>query len=747
MASAAITAAAQEVDPEKLDKAGHRKRIAEWQDQVWVRYDAVPEVWFSTNYVANVLRRIRLFPAIQDDPTQPPVPLVLGADGTIAARAHAELNRLHDDSGTHGEVMHDLAMQLTLPGEAYMVLYYDEEAGRETCIITAIDEIKREDSNWVLVDGDGYSDEANKVLNDAVVYRIWRQHPHRRSQADSPMRPLLSVLDELADLDANAGGAAKSRIGTNGAWLVPDEINFKHDPRVNNGKGHGYSSDAFVDQFIAMGVTAMKNENSAARAIPGVLKVKGDKIAQFKYEAFGRSFTPEDAARYEVLLKRYAGGVDLPLEIVTGIQDLNHWNAWLIPEESFKAHLAPLVELICAGLTKAHMKPALADLNLDTPVIVWYDASAITSHPGRGSDADNAMRLGALSYEAYRRYRGYTESDAAGPDDIAMLKDLMVGKPGQPGQPGQPGPPPSAVTASAKVGRSDVGHALAMIDRNARVQLQVAVQGAMWRALDKAGMRVRQVIKGNPQLTSLVTNTEDRYVCAVLGEPAVRHFFATNDELLDDAAAPALQVYNSLVMSAQKRLRGIAASYGDYDVAACVARQDDSRDRGGRVLASAITSFIGSVMFAPDRPPPNGPTRGEYFTVFAPSKDAPRGGSTLDVPASLVRGPLAVAGGAFAPTIKNPATDQPEGGVTTGEDGHALLIEVGLSPVAWKWNYGDVGSRITPFNSHLELDGIEFYDWRDDQLTVQAGDEWLGTDYYFPGDHFWCQCDYEHVYD
>lgn len=738
-----LTASAKLVEDGAGRPTGRSRRSTDKQQMAWDHYDKVPELWFAVNYIGNALRRVRLYPAVIDDPMQPPVPL---EDGPLAAKANAELDRLRGTDGTHGDYIHDSAVLLTVPGEGLMALYIDDD-GYERSIVASTDELVLDDNgHWSLYDDiDAHE---GVVLGDPVVNRIWRPHPRFRMKADSAFFPLETTLEELIALDQNAKGAADSWL-LNGLWMVPDEINWKRDPRSPNKNGYGYSKDPYIDDFINMAVQTKKDERSAARFTPAVTKVAGKLIEQFRYQTFGRSFSPDDAARYQVLLRKAAGGIDIPLEIITGIEDLNHWNAWMIPEESFDVHLAPLMQLICGNATTAHMQPALGEV--DQHVLVWFDASALTSHPGRGLEADNALRLAGIGYEAWRRYRGYSETDAATQDDIDLLKEVMAGAPAQPGS-GTPGSGSSAAAAMLDViaalaqGQQEsrdhytlralrtpppseptvnLTRELTRTDRELRMALQAASHHAVRRAIEKTGATLRP-------MTSVGEEVDDFHVCATIGSDAA-YQLASLDEIISDAIAPVLATYGSLVAKAQRKVRKLASQYGvvdptrDPDDPDVLQQQDSDRHAGASLLLAGLVGYVSSILFAPDKPHPVDRQQGEFSTA-------------LSVPPGIVRDALTVAGGSTIPGATDIA-GTPQGGVSTGETSKQIFARVSLVPVAWMWSYGD-GERKTPFEGHLALDGEEFLDWSDDKLAVRAGDEWLGTANYFPGDHLWCQCDF-----
>ena len=116
------------------------------------------------------------------------------------------------------------------------------------------------------------------------------------------------------------------------------------------------------------------------------------------------------------------------------------------------------------------------------------------------------------------------------------------------------------------------------------------------------------------------------------------------------------------------------------------------------------------------------------------------------VPVSLIRGALAVAGGSSpVPTraggVADAVTGGYAGGVATGDDVAALWGTFGEGWTGYEWQYNYDGP--SPFIQHEDLgvSAVRFTDWSDSVLsTAGTGAEWVG-DFFFPGDHYGCQCD------
>lgn len=737
----ALTAAAEKIDTHDRKEAEARaKASAQWQKDAWSYYDDVPELWYGMNYIANALRRIRIYPATWEDPMEPPIPLERSAGG-IAAAANAELDRLRDADGTHGTIIHDLALQLSVPGEGYLAGWEQPKLddngkpipgtiGEEHWGIYSIDEIRprQGEDKWYLYGGPA-DRQGHELPEDLLLNRIWRQHPHWHAQADSALRALGGTCRELLQMDRMYRSEGRSRTNA-GILLIPDEINLreKKRPGQSTEEGQGTIADPFVRALITALVTPTTDEESAANVAPGVIKAKADLIEKFRHLTFGRDFTVEGAKRYDKLLLRLANGVDLPNSVLTGIEHLNHWSAWLVSEDEFDSHLAPLVEMMCAALTKVFLEPALGEVTVDPGkrAIVWYDASALISHPNKSADADGAFDRFAISYDSYRRYKGYSEDDA--PDDAeiqARIKIVQETKPTRGAIDAGTGPPsgasttgiiePPSIQASAAIAKA-LGLRLAGIDRQLRMDVQAACESVIQQSLTAAG--------------------------------------GVDDIDWTDLEAS----WESLTAEAQRTIRGIALEYGDFDDALVEEVQDDDRRNGYLVLVAALTAYISFQLYSPA---PHAEQFGEITERFT-------------VPPGIVREAMAVAGGAAPPpprgpaggtsaqsetatstasssagaaastatVIEDPITGEPAGGVATGSTSREVFAEVGLITNMWVWVYGNADR---PFPPHENLDTVEFNSFHDEVLTVQPEDAWLGVEFYRPGDHNGCQCDFAPV--
>lgn len=720
-----------------VKESGKKKR----QDQAWDHYEQIPEIWFATNFVANALRRARIYPATQIDPMQAPVPLT-PEDGRVFYNADATLDLLRSRDGTHGELLHDLSVQLSIPGEGYLIS--DVIDGEEQYVVKSVDEFRYDSSNktWKIYDSPEDREGRPQAAN-AYRSRIYRQHPRWSALADSGMYAVRDECSELLDLQRYYRTAARSRMNA-GFLVVPSEAIIKKNDAVTGAEdGQVQITDPFLRMLMNSMMAPINDEDSAAAIVPGLVKMAAQYIEKIKHITFEREFDKTAAARMDVLLKRIAAGLDLPSEVVLGMSDVNHWTAWQVDQATFDSHLAPLLELICAALTEAYLRPMLGTDGGAEQVIVWYDPSAMISHPNKSKDADMAHDRYTISDATYRRLKGYQETDAPTPEEIKErserksntdLRPSTGGRGATPEddpddpEPTVEGPPGASLIASGAPAVGNLGEDLRQIDRQLRNRLQVQSQTIVFKALESAGAKMRSRLSRSSGMWNAIEHVSDDMVCAVLGREFVSQF-VTDDELIEDGVTPIVPIYKKMTAAAQRSARAHVRRYDTddrIDWEQIANQQQSDRDAGATLLTAGLISVVAGALYQVGA---NTAERGEVRTDSL-------------VPTGVIRDTLVRAGGGrvlSATGTRDPVSGRPQGEVALGTEIMDLLHQLEITPSAWVWHYG---SPDNPFLGHQELDGVVFLDWQDEQLRVHPEDEWLGTEYYFPGDHGFCQCDF-----
>ena len=452
-----LTAAAAQMnlnDKGEADRFKNRRQSAafSWQQEAWEYYDAIGEIKYAFNLVASVVSRIRLYPALVEDPSHAPAALnqTDKVDPTLSAAAARAIARLDSAYGGQPGLLKDMALNLQVTGECYLV-QIPERIGSglpESWDIRSTDELQLDArGNYIVnpvrdVGGSapgGAGKNAIRLPKDAFVGRIWKTHPRYTQESDSSMRGLLDLCAELLLLNRTFRATARSRLNA-GALYLPDGLSVaaSPDPNYPYEDADGIYADPtpeevqddFEEQLIDAMTTPIKDEDSASAVVPLIIRGPaelGDKIKQFKFE---RSFDQVLAERADRVLERIMQGLDVPKDIVTGLANVKYSNALQIDESLYKAHIEPLMLLIADALTVVYLRPYLKANGFNPEdvdrIVIWYDPSQVATRNDRAADADAGFDKMAVSYETWRRAHGFSDADAPSPTELGLR--LMIEK-------------------------------------------------------------------------------------------------------------------------------------------------------------------------------------------------------------------------------------------------------------------------------------------------------------------------------
>lgn len=735
-----LTAAAQRIDLASDDaRAMNKKRVKTWQNDAWHYYDTLGEVWFAHRFVAHLVRRIMLNISIVNpiDPTEAPMAVESPDAGTPAAVAMQALNRLRNGSGGHGDMLESFSLNLGVAGDSNLVGFTDPAINEEVWRVYSTDQLVVNPSgDWVLKQDP--EDREGTVLQNgsAFVSRIWRPHPRWRNSADSSMRAVLDECDELSILSKMIRSTGRSRLSA-GMLLVPNDANVKSINPNGNRNGRTPDVSPLLADLIETMITPIQDEGTAAAIVPLLMEMKGDLIEKVRHLSFDRPLDPEMSNQRNELISRIAMGLDIPAEILLGLADVNHWTAWQLDEQTFKAHIEPLVLLICNGITVSYLWPTMIQANIPIEVartfVVNYDAAAVIGHPSRAQDAKDAHDSDVISDQALRTYLGFTDADAPTPEELADRRAARAAErpqfgQGQPGlagpggrtAPAAPGPPATVVTAAGRKRRlaaETVTSRLSRIESSLRTRLLTSADRSAKLAIRQTGARLRVV-------RDVAATTPDALVAAGLG-PTATFETLTEDEILAAALLPLRAAWDQYVTRAQQELVDLATE-GQPVSPTIQERMAEDREAGWAVLAAGMGAFLLDRLFTPAATPP---AMGEFDDLF-------------DVPVDVMRAALSRAGGTLGSTTAGGSILSTNGtlttGLTTGDTARDWLASLGYIDRGYRWQ---VGAPARPFHPHQALSGYEFS--RLDDPLLASGGAWPFVGHYYPGDHRGCQCDLE----
>lgn len=406
----ALTAAASIVRPHR----NLRTSYYEWQTEAWNFYRTLGTLKFAIGWHSQTMSRVRLTAAVVEPGGEEPTPLTDGPAAELMSQFFG---------GTTGQTqyMREIDVQLSVPGEGYIVAEDDpdDEDGHTTWCVRSVTEL-RPTTGRALVDGrmknvDIWEIEVDegawrKLPFESHVFRMWRSDDEKHWRPDSPTHGALNTLRMIDLLRRRVMAMCVSRLASNGLFIYPQEVVFPAKP------GFEQEPDPFLAEWLDVAAKTIENPGSALAAIPMPIKVPREFIEHFKYMDFSNQFDERLMAMIQHVYDVLATEMNMPKEVITGMGDTNHWNAWALDEQAIKIHIAPEAELICQGTTKGYLHPALKAMGESTmmnggEIIVWYDTSELAVPPDRSAAADAARDRNTISDAAYRREKGFSEGD------------------------------------------------------------------------------------------------------------------------------------------------------------------------------------------------------------------------------------------------------------------------------------------------------------------------------------------------
>lgn len=685
----------------------------EWQNLAWNYYDTVPEVRFAATFVGNALARVRIVAA--ERPKKPGNrPKVL-----TSGPAYDAMNGFVDSTGSSRGLMRDLGLNLFIEGEAYLL-----SRGEGSWEIASTDEIQI--SQWgpgnVKVefrDHPGASWQA--VPDTAFVHRIWRPHPRYSRMADSAMRSVVDDCEKLLMLSRAEKAAVRSRFGSAGILFIPSELVPPVQQTQDRNPNKIMSNPLFMDIAEAL-VAAHNDEADPGNLVPIMIFGPAQFGQAIKHISLDRPLDKLNEKVRDSAIRRLAVAFDLPTEFLMGLQDLSHWTAWTVMDQTFAAHLQPFIELLVDSLTVSYLHPILRRAGLSeeeiTKYTVWYDATDLIVRPDQTDAAVQAHDRFVISDATLRRVLNFTEEDAPEEEERTRRVGLKLVEPrmavkgelppketatvvpkDQARQPGRPTGTLKTTGNEADTKGSTQGgqNANPRKTRSARRKRSGPSSGTRPGSLTAAGDD-----NALAELSFLLGDID-----ADLIEDIQRGIDSASDETKLQVADDLANRISAAVLEAAEAVAEVTSSEvpGWVRVA--------SAERYGAVRAALIRSIE------------------EYIQIRLADPNAL-------IPSELVREPVRIGGGGGISTSLGDYN-----GAASGKFIVEQLASLGFGPGGSLWVYSPNLKRPRgSLNAHLQLDGLVFYSPQDENLRVpdEATYRFLKRDFMKPGDHVGCLC-------
>ncbi|MFI2434651.1 hypothetical protein [Streptomyces sp. NPDC018693] len=452
------------------------------QGLAWQMYHATPEVRFAATYMANGMSGATLYAGRRAD------------DGTIEPapdnhRASEIVQQIAGGPDGQSKLLGAFGKHLTVPGEGWIIVRPNSdilnplapEDGHDWRVLSTKEVRQQSGKLTVAIDGEDVEipagDPENLDPDAPVAIRVWEPDPEDSMLADSPVLSSLELLEELRLLNAAVKAIARSRLTGRGILLVPKGVRFPTRP------GQGEAEDDLIEVLMMIAETAIREPESAAATVPIVLEVPADSISDFKLLTFESNFDELAIRLREEAIKRFATGLEIPAELLLGLQDTNHWGAWMLSSEAIRMGIEPKLATVSYALTQQWLRPLLQAENVEDwhRWLVWYDTAGLRVRTNRSETALQAYDRKVISAKALRRETGFEESDAPGADEEAARSQTDTeGQDEEQAPPTKPDLPvdetqdePDTLPASARPAAGE--------------GLLAAADGLIWAALSTAG--------------------------------------------------------------------------------------------------------------------------------------------------------------------------------------------------------------------------------------------------------------------
>lgn len=394
----ALTAAAQPVASPRTELI---RTPDAWQNEAWDYYDTLGEFRYAADWEANMLSRVRFYAA----------KLEPGEDEPVRAEAGTAVDLLTTFAGGvagQAQIMAGLGTQLSVPGEGYLIV--ENKNGVEQWSVRSIDEVRAARNGYEVIDETSPKTGTawRPLAADSMPpIRVWRPNKRYHHLADSPARAARTTMRELELVNRHIIAQYLSRLASAGVWLVPDEITFPVREEFAD------APDPFMAEWIEIASEAIRTPGTAAGVVPLPIKVPAEYVDKIKHLDFTLKIDDKIIEKRDSAIKRLASQLNVPPEVLLGMGDLNHWNAWAVDETSLKVNVAPDAELIASALTTGYLQPRLKASRVEDWAnwVVWYDMSELTLRPDRSDDAVLLYDRLEINGAALRRETGFNETD------------------------------------------------------------------------------------------------------------------------------------------------------------------------------------------------------------------------------------------------------------------------------------------------------------------------------------------------
>jgi hypothetical protein len=442
-----ITAAAQRVE---LRTAGAILEMAnrpydQWQNEAWEYYDAIGEINYGFGQLASVMSRLRLYGGVVVNPDAAPTSTVQLKHHTADQSAKDEkddqtagipeipdevldyidllIASLGSGPGGIAGMWQMFSLNRSVAGEMYLVEVEDRYSIRSTSEVS----VRRSDGRLVLKEtrvGQATTGEPERVLPEGTyIARIWKQHPRWSGEPTSSMIALNEPCDELLALQRMIRTLARSRMNA-GMMFIPDALSVAGASVTEDKETTEDETTQFVNELFDAMTTPITDEAAGSSVVPMVVTGEEHLGEKIKYFLFNRPTDQWLIERADKALERVLNGIDIPKEMVAGLDQVRYSNAGVIDENLYKIHIEPSAIMFVDALTSVYLRPGVAakfpdlDPEILARIVTWYDPTDVVIRVDPAEAATTGYDHWLISADAWRRANGFSDVHAPSQEEI-----------------------------------------------------------------------------------------------------------------------------------------------------------------------------------------------------------------------------------------------------------------------------------------------------------------------------------------
>jgi hypothetical protein len=407
-----------------------------WQRDAFGYYEIIGEVAYVIGLTANTVAACQIRPVVKDNEV---------ATGGWRETGDERVTRVWDalmpPRGGKQELYRKASMHLQVAGESFLLgSPLLDEFNREAGIgweFLSPEEVKIEGyGKTIKRNYGGYGGQQYDELDpNTYIARLWRSDPRFSERPDSALKHVLPICREVVVLTQLVDAVAKSRLSA-GILFVPDEMSFGPYDETEDDSDRTDDIDPFTEELMEHLTAPVEDRTSAASLVPLIMRGPAEFFDKVKLIDVARDLDTMYMDLREEALKRLAGGLDVPPEIMEGKGGLNHWTGYNIDADFISKHVTPIGDMLSEFLTFAYLRPMLVEFEGMTEAeasnfYLLFDPSRITSRTDTGPNARAAFDRVELSRVAYLRESGFDEADAPTDEERKErdLRNLMASEP------------------------------------------------------------------------------------------------------------------------------------------------------------------------------------------------------------------------------------------------------------------------------------------------------------------------------